>query len=292
MDKSTRYLTILVLFLIVLFSALYYMTEYRTFGGERFSSAMNRDFDKLETFFQEEPDESLLQTASSTSTIKVPIFIYHSVRPYVAGESILQDRFDITPELFEQQLIYLRDHKYTTITPAQLSRDIRMGTTTPTMKPVMLTFDDGWENQYRYAYPLLKKYHMVATFYVYTKPINNHKLIYLSWGQLTEMSDAGMTIGSHTISHPLFKNLSPADIQKEIAGGKATLEQNLKKPVLYFAQPFGYSNLAIEKIIKDAGYLSARGTHKGVLHSSADLYDLQGYFVTDNLGDFISVLNR
>lgn len=276
----------------VLVGAGYTMTEYRSFGGARFTRVINSDFSYLENFFQYQREETLAPQTKEVPMVKVPIIIYHSVRPYIQGESILQDRFDVTPEFFEQQLVYLRDNGYTTIGPDELAANIKQGTTTLSRKPVMLTFDDGWENQYKYAFPLLKKYKMKATFYVYTKPIDAHRTSYLSWDQLREMDAAGMIIGSHTLSHALLKHSSSADIHNEIFESKKILERELEKPILNFAQPFGYSTPEIEAAIKDAGYATGRGTHKGVLHSSTDLFNLQGYFVSDNFKDFVYILNR
>lgn len=276
--------------LIIILIIMYIMVEYRTFGGPRLTRLINSDFTYLETYFQEEPEEVFAPATSTVPKVKVPIIIYHSVRPYVPGESIMQDRFDITPELFEQQLAYLQTNGYTTITPGELARDIKTGTTTPASKPVLLTFDDGWENQYKYAFPLLKKYHMVATFYVYTKPIDRHRPSFLTWDQLREMSAAGMTIGSHTLSHPLFKHSTPEDIKWEISESKKVIENEIKKPVSDFAQPFGFSNPEIEQAIREAGYTTARGTYRGVFHSPSDQYNLQGYFTSDNFNEFVYIL--
>ncbi len=292
MKKSSLKLVALISIFVMLLGASFYSVEHGTFNNSRYARSLSIDFSYLEDYFQQEPEELLAPKAPSGTMIKVPIFIYHSVRPYVSGESVMQDRFDVTPELFEQQLVYLQSHGYTTISPDMLAIDIEMGTTTPVAKPVMLTFDDGWENQYKYAFPLLKKYHMIATFYVYTKPIDNAKSIYLSWDQLREMQEAGMTIGSHTMTHPLFKKISLINIQKEIFESKKDIEQHLHKTVLHFASPFGYSDAAIENLVKSAGYTTARGTHRGVYHSSADKYNLQGYFVSDSINEFAYILNR
>lgn len=283
---------IVILILAIFFGGSYFMIQYRTFGGHRLSIAANTDFNYLEDLFQEEPEEVHPPHTAEIPVVKVPIIIYHSVRPYIPGESIMQDRYDITPELFEQQLVYLRDHGYTPINFDTLATDIKMGTTTPAKKPVALTFDDGWENQYKYAFPLLKKYHMNATFYIYTKPIDNKKPHFLSWDQVREMSAAGMTIGSHTLSHPFLKSLSLADMRKEIFDSKKVIEDKIGKPVLHFAQPFGYTSPEIESIIKEAGYVTARGTRKGVLHSQDDMFNIHGYFTSDSFNDFIYIMNR
>lgn len=288
MRSTTKTGLILFFILFVFFGGLYFMVQYRTFGGPQTAIVLNADFNYFEHLAQDKPEKLPLQIGE----VKVPIIIYHSIRPHIAGESIMQDRFDITPELFEEQLLYLKNNGYTTISPDILAEDIKNGTTTPIIKPVMLTFDDGWENQYKYGFPLLKKYNMVATFYVYTKPIDANNKHYLSWDQVIEMSNSGMIIGSHTLSHPLMKHSTPIDIRKEIFGSKKVLEDELKKPVLHFAQPFGYTNPEIEIFIKEAGYVTARGTTRATHHSGSDIFHLGGYFISDKFSDFIYIIKH
>lgn len=283
---------VIVVLLMVVLGEFYVMFQYKTFGGPKVALAINTNFNYLEDLFQRDQEETPSPNIVDVLPVKIPIIIYHSVRPYIPDESILQDRFDLTPELLEQQLAYLQDHGYTTISLDDLERDIKRGTTTPVLRPVVLTFDDGWRNQYRYAFPLLKKYHMQATFYVYTNPVDNEAEHFLTWEQIKEMAAAGMTIGSHTLSHPYFGNSSSAEMRKEIFESKRVLERNLGKTVLHFAQPFGYTSPGIEALIKEAGYETSRGTHRGVYHSQGDIFHLQGYFVSDSFDDFVQILNR
>ncbi len=238
----------------------------------------------IEVYFQTLPEETPLPAA-----VKVPIFIYHSVRPHIAGESSKQDAYDITPELLEQELVYLRDNGYTTITPDTLAADIKAGTTSPIAKPVMLTFDDGWENQYTYAFPLLKKYNVTATFYVYTNPISKQKHFF-TWDEIKEMSDAGMTIADHTLSHPYLKKLPLDEFRREVTESKAILEQHLGKPVTHFASPFGYTDADFIQILGQAGYTTARTTYKGVYQDNA--LRLRGILTTDSMDYFVSMLKR
>ena len=284
--------TAIVLVLGVFLGAGYFMVFYKNFGDPRVALEASTDFTYTQAFLQNNSAEKPVLSTAEVPAVKIPIIIYHSVRPHIPGESIMQDRFDITPELFEEQLIYLRDHKYTTISMDEVARDTKEGTTTPTQKPVALTFDDGLVNQYQYAFPLLKKYGMTATFYVYTNPINRGNKRYLSWDEVREMSTTGMTIGSHSLSHSLFKNSTPADIKKEISESKKVIEDNIKKPVTDFAQPFGYTSPEIETVIKEAGYTTARGIPWGTLHSSKDLFHLSGYFTSDNFKDFVRIVGK
>ena len=245
---------------------------------------------ELESAQIERALQNLLEQEPVPGALKIPIFIYHSVRPHIPRESKRQDEYDITPELLEKQLAYLKQNGFTAITLDELAGDIAAGTTFPHQKPIVLTFDDGWRNQYRYAFPLLKKYHLTATFYIYTNPIG--KKHYLSWDEIKEMDKAGMTIADHTLSHPYFKTISLEQIKTEVTESKKILEQELGKPVLHFASPFGYSNEAIRGILKDAGYKTARTTYKGIYHTKDDLLRLRGILISDNFDDFVAVLNR
>src|SRR3989338_1004981 len=244
------------------------------------------------------------KTKPNFGSVKVPIFVYHHVRPYVPGESRLQDEYDIAPELFEQHLVYLRDHGYTTVTLDDLVVFTQKKTTDPVTKPVILTFDDGWKNQYVYAFPLLKKYGMTATFYVYTDPIGKTQYVtkdrtnpigkvqYLSWKDIKEMNAAGMTIASHTLSHPHLNRLSVEELAKEIADTKRILEEHLGKQILHFATPFGEINARGIATVRAAGYLTCRTTDDGVFHSVARLLKLRANVITDDFSAFVEVLNE
>ncbi len=225
----------------------------------------------------------------STSTLHVPIFVYHSVRPYIEGESKSQDAYDVTPELFEKQLQYLKDNNYEVITMDTLDALFTKGiATNDTKKRVVLSFDDGWENQYTYAYPLLKKFGVSGMFYVYTRPLGYKH--FLTWEQIIEMKNSGMEIGSHTLTHPFFKKVDDTQLTHEISDSKKEIEEKIGSPVLHFASPFGYTNAHIEEFIKKAGYHTGRTIFWGALQSNQ--FSLRGNLVTDDMNDFIKVLQE
>lgn len=218
---------------------------------------------------------------------KIPIFVYHSVRPHIQGESKSQDLYDITPELFEEQLKYLHDNGYHTITTKDLFVDKETHKVVTTIaKPVMLTFDDGWKNQYIYAYPLLKKYNAKAVIYIYTKPVGAPK--FLSWDEIKEMKDGGMVIGSHTLTHPLLKHLTDDRLRHEIFDSKKVLEGKLGGTIDDFATPYGYSDDRVVKMVGEAGYRTSRTLYKGTYHK--DMLNLKGYLARDVFKDFSYVL--
>lgn len=127
--------------------------------------------------------ETSEQVTIPPGAINVPILVYHSVRPQIKGESPLVDYFDVTPEGFERNLTYLKGNGFSVIPFSDLVKALVEEKELP-QKPIVLTFDDGWENQYVYALPLLKEYKVTATFFVFTNAIG-HKH-FLSWEQIKE----------------------------------------------------------------------------------------------------------
>ncbi len=231
-------------------------------------------------------NQALPEEPVKPGSIRIPIFIYHSIRPYPLSDSQNLRDYEITPELFEKELKYLQDNGYVPISLDELAADMKVGMTFPIPKPVVLTFDDGWQNQYKYAFPLLKKYYMTGTFFVFTNSIG--KPHFLTWNNLKEMQAAGMTIGSHTLSHPYLNGLSLTQVKTEVIKSKKILEDHLGKPVVHFASPFGYTNPDIMAIVKSAGYTTGRTTYKGVYQD--DPFRLKGILVDESFSDFTAAL--
>lgn len=230
------------------------------------------------------------QPAPAGFTLTVPIIVYHSVRPFIPHESALQDQFDITPELLESQLRYLNEHHIKTITPQELVRQLKSGQATTTAQ-VILTFDDGWENQYRYAYPLLAKYHATAVFYVFTNPLSRARH-YLTWDQVRELHAAGFTIGSHTLTHPYLSRLTDAELDHQLTESKKIIEDELAAPVTDFASPFGYSDARVQAAAARAGYTTARTLYLGRLQSTDSALHMPAYLVNDSLPYFEKLVSN
>ncbi len=101
-----------------------------------------------------------------TATSAVPILVYHSIRPYVESDTPGVRRYVATPEALESELAWLRENSYTSVSFDDLVSHVTTGSALPE-KPVILSFDDDWEGQYRYGLPLLEKYGFTATFYIW-----------------------------------------------------------------------------------------------------------------------------
>ena len=255
----------------------------------QFASAAFKLFPWIEELRREQDLQKLpVQESAATSSVEVPIFVYHSVRPYEPEPKAIDD-FDITPELLKRQLQYLKDNGFTTISLDALADHFTKDKPLPA-KSVILTFDDGWENQYTYAFPLLKKYNATATFFIFTNSIDFHH--FLTWKEIEEMHKSGMEIGSHTKSHPYLSKLSPEVLREEIFESKKILESHLGMRITAFATPFGYSSDLVTSLIREAGYTSGRTLYRSVYHTKDDLLKLKSVLISDDFEEFKRMVTR
>ncbi len=229
--------------------------------------------------------------SSSEPTVRVPILIYHSVRPDFGGQTKSQTEYSVTPEELDAELAYIHSHGYTVISLDELQKDILTGTTSPVAKPVVLTFDDGWKNEFEYALPILKKYNDTATFFIFTNPIGRDKR-FMTWDDVHVLESAGMTIGAHSLSHPYFPKLTPEEMRREVADSKKTLETHLGHPVLHFATPFGFTSPQLVTILQESGFTTGRTTYWGATHSASDVMKLSGYLVERDMKKYAWVLEK
>ena len=145
---------------------------------------------------------------------------------------------------------------------------------TPDKGTTVITFDDGNVSDFSLATPILKKYDFTATFFVTVGWVGN--LGYLSWDQIAEMNCLGMSIQSHTMTHPFLTNLDNTNLQKELSDSKAILEEKLAKSVDFVSIPSGFVNGRVKKMAKNAGYkgicVSLPGLNRLENTNSNDLY--------------------
>ncbi len=229
--------------------------------------------------------------SSAPSRIRIPVIVYHSVRPHYDGESREQDQYDVTPELLEEELRYLVEGDYHTITFRDVDAAIDRGVPLPD-RPVILSFDDGWKNQYDYAFPLLQKYQLSGTFFIYTNPIDHENVKWMSWDNIRTLDRAGMEIGGHSRTHPILTRLQTQHaLATEISDSKRIIERELGHAITAFAYPFGlYDATTVTAVIR-AGYSNARTVHPGVWNDMADRFELHGILSTDQLSDFERVVS-
>ncbi|MCY7331925.1 MAG: polysaccharide deacetylase family protein, partial [Pseudanabaena sp. CAN_BIN31] len=192
------------------------------------------------------------QISDRARAAKIPIIMYHDITP------TKDVSWDVTPEDLEKHFQALQDGGYTPITMDRMVNHLRTGSQLPE-KPVLLTFDDNYIGQYKYAFPLLKKYNYPSVWSVHTRFVGTGgQKPKATWDQLREMQKSGLiTVASHTVNHINFKDLSDSEIEKEVTESKKVLEKELRISIDYFTYPEGdFTDRARGKIQK-AGYKAA-----------------------------------
>ncbi len=222
---------------------------------------------------------------TSGAPLRIPIFIYHTTKPEDPQKPSKPTDYVTDPSLLDEQLTYLDTHGYTTVTMKQVADMLKRGTTSPYIKPVALTFDDGWVTQYKYALPLLKKHHVQSTFYIYPNPIGKDDR-FMTWDELKEVRDSGAEIADHTLTHPLMSKQTPEMLHHEMYDSKTILEEKLGVKITDFASPFGYTSPVVVEELKRDGYETGRTTNAGFTHTSASHYALDAYLVHKTMKDF------
>ncbi|RLC80728.1 MAG: hypothetical protein DRJ03_21120 [Chloroflexi bacterium] len=205
---------------------------------------------------------------------RVRILMYHSVAD---TPSYLHS---VSPAAFEEQMRLLAT-RYNVISLDRLVERFSGEGTLPD-NPVVITFDDGWEDNYTTAYPILQKYNLPATLFLVPDWIEARggrpaEREYVTWDQVREMSRNGISIGAHTLSHRSLKRLSPEEIRRELVESKARLEEKLGQPVEFFAYPYGAIrdiNTEIARLVAASGYDCAVTTLSGSNRPGQNLYTL------------------
>lgn len=217
------------------------------------------------------------------SDVRVPILIYHRFGPVVA------DSMTVTTPVFESQLKYLKENGYTVIPLRQLV-DYYLGKGPPPPPgSVVITADDGHKTVYTDMLPLIKRYGIPVTLFIYPSAISNASYA-MTWDQLRELKKSGLfDIQSHSYWHPNFrtdrKRLSHAEYEKavdmQLKKSKEKLENKLGGNVDMLAWPFGIYDDELISRARAAGYIAAFTIERRHAMSAENIMTLPRYILTD-----------
>ena len=207
----------------------------------------------------------------------IPILTYHSIDDSGSAISVSITKFD-------KQMRFLRKKGYKTFSLLEMVNKIRFDEKLP-YNGIVITFDDGYENNYKSAFPILQEYDYTATIFLTTGHCgmtNNwasqHPSIpdlpMLSWDEVREMCRHGIEFGAHTQNHPNLTEVNIEIASKEIVESKDDIEKWINKSVDLFSYPFGSFNTEIQSITKTA-FKGAISNKPGKLNSKSDIYALR-----------------
>ena len=218
------------------------------------------------------PTAAPTHTPDPNRVAHVPILMYHYISTPPANADRYRLDLSVSPENFEAQLNYLAENGYKTISLYDLHANLSSGAPLPP-KPIVLTFDDGYRDAYIQAFPLLRKYGMVGTFFVVSDFANSDNPGYMRWPEIQEMSNAGMSIESHSRSHIDLRNRDYQKLGWETLGPLEAIEHYTGKRPRFFCYPFGRYDANVIKVLRTEYMLGAVTTAHGSTHKLKDAFE-------------------
>ena len=195
-----------------------------------------------------------------------PVLEYHTITDTPEEDS---ERYNVTPAEFNSQLDYLKENGYNTITMRDFI-EAKNGRFTMPDNPIILTFDDGYEDNYTNMLPILEAHNMKAVVYVIANNIGKPE--YLTFEELRDMQNRGIEIGCHTANHRPLTELNREELMHEISDSKIYLEWNGINYIISFSYPNGLYNDESINIIKEQNYFTAVTGEAGLNNFETDQY--------------------
>ena len=200
--------------------------------------------------------------------------MYHYLSDPPPGADRYRRDLSVSPALFEQHLAYLQAEGYLSITLYDLLYHLTQGAPLPE-RPVIITFDDGYRDNYTNAFPLLQQYGFDATFFVLVEVTNQGEAEYLTWDMMREMHAAGMGIECHARVHEYLTDNDDARLTWQVLGCREALESQLGQRPRFIAYPSGRFDERVAAFFASDHYWGGVTTQQGTLHSSDALFEIK-----------------
>ncbi|MGB9878232.1 MAG: polysaccharide deacetylase family protein, partial [bacterium] len=216
------------------------------------------------------------------------VLVYHHIYPGLRNLPFL----NVSPGDFEKQIKFLLTRNYKIISLSEMIEYFKEKGKPPS-RAVVITFDDGFKNNYLYAYPILRKYNLPATIFLTTGFIKGgtkcvsfsptwkkifqefpQSALPLSWDEVRVMGKNGIDFGAHTISHPHLLKLSYDEAREEIIQSKKEIEEKIGKEVKYFSYPYGEYNERIIEFVKEVGFTCVLSTNCSPFSKKTSIWEI------------------
>jgi peptidoglycan/xylan/chitin deacetylase (PgdA/CDA1 family) len=219
------------------------------------------------------PSDSSAHTSAAAEfkPERIPVLNYHSITVDPGNRAV------ITPAKFEAQMLYLSKNGYTTLTLQQFIDYMDNAAAAMPEKPVLLTFDDGYADNYEHAMPILKNLQFHAT--LFASPGTTEDGYFLNWEQIKEMHAAGWDIQPHGMTHPHLPRLTAKKQAYEITEAKRQIEENLNIKASIFCYPYGERNATTLQLLQENGFQYAFTIDQGMTTRDQDRFLLKRLFV-------------
>lgn len=213
-------------------------------------------------------------------TYQLPILTYHRVGP-LRGDHVPT----VSLETFEWQLRFLSRHRFRVLSLDAVIGMLDRGQPVP-RHSVAITFDDGYEEVHRIAWPLLKAFGFPAAVFVTPNEVGLPG--FATWEQVMEMSRDGIVIGSHTMNHVYLPLVAEDRLEEEISESKRLIERHVGEAVRYLSYPLGGFSPLIQAKARRAGYLAAFTTNRASSRERLDVLAIRRVKVTERDHNLLS----
>lgn len=203
--------------------------------------------------------------------VKAPILMYHHVGPLPIDADRIRVGLTVAPDEFRRQLQYLRDRGYESVSLYDLQYALALGWPLPE-KPIVFTFDDGYVDNYEYAFPLMSEFGYTGTIFVATQFIDERQPDYLTWEMAREMSAAGWHIEPHGKRHMQLAGRSRDFIIFEVLGSMETVAAHVGQRPRYFSYPAGKYDDDVIGILREIGFWGAVTVDQEFFHRLEDAH--------------------
>jgi peptidoglycan/xylan/chitin deacetylase (PgdA/CDA1 family) len=207
-----------------------------------------------------------------TWTLRVPILMYHYISVPPEDADVYRLDLSVEPDDFREQMTYLYENGYTTVDFYDLSRAITNNGELPD-KPVIITLDDGYRDNYTNAFPILREFGFTATIFIPTEFIDKGYDAYLTWEMIEEMAAAGIRFEPHSRTHPDLRDRERDFLIWEILGPQQTLGAHLGYTPRYFAYPAGRYDETVIEVLDELQFWGAVTTQGGKWHGFGDRFE-------------------
>ena len=214
---------------------------------------------------------------NTTQTAKIPILTYHSIDE---RGSVISTR----PQTFRRQMKFLSEADFNVVSLKTLGKNFLENVPLPP-KTLVLTFDDGFQNFYSEAFPVLNEYNFTATVFLITDycgkyndwsgnlpTLERSKL--MEWSEIKELNNNGIEFAAHSITHPDLTRISVEAARREIVESKTTIEERLGREVTDFAYPYGSYNAPVKRITQEY-FRTACSANLGKVQPDDDIFALK-----------------
>jgi len=215
--------------------------------------------------------------------------MYHYISAPPDPADRLRVDLSVSPEMFAAQMQWLAENNYHTITLTDLYYYLAIGEPLPE-NPILLTFDDGYVDQYTNALPILRKHNFVGTFFILSAPADVASPRYVTWEMITEMSAAGQDIETHGRDHVDMRRRPDDFLYYQIVGTRQGVEAHTGKPAPFYAYPSGQYDANLLRFLKQQDFWMAVTTKNGRVHTLDSALELTRIRIrgSDSLKTFIA----